>query len=237
MSEGWIKLHRKLLDSRVFANEGLLKVWIYCLCRANHEKNYVNIVTGKGETEVEIRSGEFIFGRKSCSKDLGMNPSTLYKRMQKLEKMGNVNIQSNSHYSIVSICNWSSYQESKNAKEQAKEHASNKQVTGREQASNTDKNDNNVKNEKNNGIPSKQDLIDYFKEKGDMIKEDIPLEADNFINHYEELDWKNGKGNKIENWKRQAGTWNNNYQKYNRKRLKQNGEDEPLPPYLTNYHN
>ena len=149
MSIGWIKLHRKLLDSRVFANEGLLRLWIYCLCRANHEPNYVDIYTGKGKTEVKVNPGEFIFGRKSVSKDLKVNPSTLYKRMQKLENIGNINIQSNTHYSIVSICNWDIYQNKDLDKEQGKEQPSNNQVTGKEQPSNTDKNDKNVKNEKN----------------------------------------------------------------------------------------
>lgn len=154
MSIGWIALHRKLLDSRVFANEGLLKVWIYCLCRANHEKNYVPITTGKGETEVEVKPGDFIFGRNAAAKDLKMNPSTVYKRMQKLENMGNINIKSNSHYSIVSICNWLTYQDNVKQKEQAKEQPSNNQVTGREQASNTDNNVNNDKNENNDNKKS-----------------------------------------------------------------------------------
>ena len=69
--------------------------------------------------------------------------------------------------------------------------------------------------------PSKSDLIEYFSERGDMIESDIPLEAENFINHYEEREWKNSSGKKITEWKRQAGTWNNNYQKFNSKRLQQ----------------
>lgn len=148
MSLGWIKLHRKLLDSQVFANEGLLKVWIYCLCRANHDVSYVPITTGKGTTEVKVDKGQFIFGRKSSAKDLGMNQSTLYKRLKKLEKLGNCNTQSNSHYTLVTICNWETYQDSKKPLEQGKEQPSNNQVTTREQPSNTDKNDNNYKNEK-----------------------------------------------------------------------------------------
>lgn len=148
MSLGWIKLHRKLLDSQVFANEGLLKVWIYCLCRANHDVSYVPITTGKGTTEVKVDKGQFIFGRKSSAKDLGMNQSTLYKRLKKLEKLGNCNTQSNSHYTLVTICNWETYQDSKKPLEQGKEQLSNNQVTTREQPSNTDKNDNNYKNEK-----------------------------------------------------------------------------------------
>ena len=122
---GWVKLHRKILDSRVFLNKGLLKLWIYCLCRANHKKNWVGISTGRGEAEVKVLPGQFIFGRKTVAEELEMSPSTLYDRMQKLKGMKNINIQSNSHYSIVSICNWETYQQGENEKQQA----SNRQAT------------------------------------------------------------------------------------------------------------
>ena len=135
----WVKLHTQLLDSRVFANEGLLKVWIYCLCRTNRSKAFVPIRTGRGETEIEIQPGQFLFGRNEAAKKLKMNPSTVWKRMIKLKNMGNVDIQSGSHFSLVTICNWETYQYVPNEKEQSKEQASNRQGTGKEQASNTDK--------------------------------------------------------------------------------------------------
>jgi hypothetical protein len=155
---GWVKLHRKILDSRVFLNKGLLKLWIYCLCRANHKKNWVGISTGRGEAEVEVLPGQFIFGRKTVAEELEMSPSTLYDRMQKLKGMKNINIQSNSHYSIVSICNWETYQQGENKKQQA----SNRQATGKQQASNTDNNDKNDKNDKKSPISFDQfwDLYD-----------------------------------------------------------------------------
>lgn len=73
--------------------------------------------------------------------------------------------------------------------------------------------------------PIKEDLISYFTEKGQMIESDIPLEADNFINHYEERKWKNTSGEKITKWRRQASTWNNNYIKFNGNRLKNKNDD------------
>jgi len=212
MSEGWIKLHRKLLDSRVFANEGLLRLWLYCLCRANHKTTYVYIQTGKGNTEVKVNAGEFIFGRNSVSKDLKMNPSTLYKRMKKLENIGNVNIKSNTHYSIVSICKWEVYQSSDNEKQHAKEQPSNNQVTGKEQPSNTDKNDNNVKNEKNNY----KQFVDFWNEVNgcnlrmtDTKRTQIKARLDTYseeelkrsIRNRSEDDWINGDGKKYKtNW-------------------------------------
>ena len=122
---GWVKLHRKVIDSRVFANEGLLKLWVYCLCRANHEKNFVPISTGGGGSEVEVFPGQFIFGRKSVSRELRMNPNTLYGRMKKLEDMGNINMDSNTHYTTVSICNWGAYQNKEDEDQQEDQQPSN----------------------------------------------------------------------------------------------------------------
>jgi len=139
---GWICLHRKLLESRVFQNPHLLKVWIWCLLRANHKEEWVPMSTGRGNIEVHVLPGQFIFGRESAAKELKMTPSGTWKRIKKLKMMQNVNIESNRQYSIISIVNWHSYQDAL----QNSDSESNYQVTGKEQASNTDNNDNNVNN-------------------------------------------------------------------------------------------
>ena len=147
---GWIKLHRKLLDSRVFVNEGLLKTWVWCLLKANHETEWVPVKTGKGTTEVKIEPGQFIFGRKTAAKELKMKLSTVWKRMLKLETTQNLNIQRNTHYSIVCIINWECYQSKEKPKGTGK-------GTGREQAGNTNKNDKNIYTDK-----SKKFVGDYI---------------------------------------------------------------------------
>lgn len=81
--EGWIKLHRKLLNSNVFQNEKLLKIWIWCLLKATHQ-DYQQLI---GNTFVDLKSGEFIFGRRAASEELNINPNTLYKNIKLLEKM------------------------------------------------------------------------------------------------------------------------------------------------------
>ncbi|MBN1226342.1 MAG: conserved phage C-terminal domain-containing protein [Deltaproteobacteria bacterium] len=114
MNQGYVKIYRKTLDSRVFQSEGLLKVWLWCLLSANHKGAWVTVKTGKGTTEVWVDSGQFIFGRKSAGKALKMSPSTVWKRMLKLKNMQNLNIDSNTLYSIITIINWETYQGSLN---------------------------------------------------------------------------------------------------------------------------
>jgi len=71
-------------------------------------------------------------------------------------------------------------------------------------------------------LPTKKQVIEYFSN-SDMMDVDVVLEAEKFINHYSDMNWRKnkGKGDRIDNWHRQAGTWIANYKQYNSKRLQQ----------------
>jgi len=107
--------------------------------KANHEDAWAPMKTGRGETQVFVNRGQFIFGRKTASKELKMDESTIYKRMQKLKNMRNCNIESNTHYSLVTVLNYEPYQGFPKDKVTGK-------VTTKEQPSNTNNNDNNENN-------------------------------------------------------------------------------------------
>jgi hypothetical protein len=132
---GYVFLHRKLIDSRVFQSEGLLKVFIWCLLKANHKEAWVPITTGRGTTEVHLKPGQFIFGRKTAAKELKMKSTTVYRRIQKLQQLFIISVKSDTHYSIITIINWDTYQMPKNK--------SDNQVTTNRQPNDTDNNDNN----------------------------------------------------------------------------------------------
>lgn len=128
MNRGYVKLYRKMLDSKVFQNEGLFKVWVWCLLKANHETRWVLIKVGRASTEVLVKPGQFVFGRYSAAKELQMSPSTVWKRIKKLKNMGNCDIKSNSKYTIITIVNWDIYQMST----QDGDSKGDRQVTGKE---------------------------------------------------------------------------------------------------------
>ncbi len=143
--DGWIKLHRKVIDSQVFASSGLFKLWCLCLMKANHVENWVDI---EGLTEpIKVMPGQFITGRFELHKNYyprkkknNKSPSTLWNWLQKLENMENLNINSYTKYSIITILNWNEYQLSS--------QQPNNNLTTTSQQPNTDNNDKNVKNEK-----------------------------------------------------------------------------------------
>lgn len=152
--EGWIKLYRKSINSQAFQSEGLWKIWTWCLLKANHKDQWVSIRTGKGTSEIFIKRGQFVFGRKTAAKELKMVERTVHKRMLKMETMGNLVMKSDTHCSIITILNYDLYQGSENDEVTGK-------VTGKGQASDTNKND---KNEKNNIGRSKKQTDPGVKE-------------------------------------------------------------------------
>jgi len=187
--DGWIKLWRKTLNSRVFQNAKLFQLWMYCLMKANHKDNWVSITTGKGKTEVLVKEGSFIFGREKASKELKQKPTSTYKRLLKLKSVGNCDIQSNTHYSIVTILNWDKYQSIENEKEQEKCQPSDNQVTTKCQPSDTNKNDKNDKNDKKKEKHKKEkEVFEIFRKIYPGTKRGLSTEFDNFTKKHK--DWK-----------------------------------------------
>ena len=192
MSDGYVKLWRKSIDSRVFKSDGLWKLWTYCLMRANHKHQWVELRTGKGIVEVEVQPGQFVFGRHSAAKDLNMNAETVRKRMDKLKKIGNITIQSTNQYSIITIINWDSYQsEIKNSTSK-----STNQVPTKYQPSTTDKNEKNEKNKPRKKIDPpdfvSEEIWNAFVEHRKQIKAPLTDYAAKLI--FNKLEKANAKG-------------------------------------------
>jgi hypothetical protein len=135
---GWIKLHRKIIDNWIWKDPVSLKIWIWCLCRANHADIDVVMKTGKGNVVVSIKRGQFLTGRKSAGVELDMAPTTFMRHLEKLKKSSNIALKPDTHWTVVTICKWEEYQDCESDNGQATRQAT-------VQATDTDK---NVKNDK-----------------------------------------------------------------------------------------
>lgn len=109
--DGWIKLYRKSMDSKVWQNNGLWKLWCYCLYQASPDNDRITVRVGwRSTTEVRLKPGQFVFSRFSAAEALQATPSGTYKRLQKLKSMGNIKTESHGRYTLVTVCNWRKYQ-------------------------------------------------------------------------------------------------------------------------------
>ena len=210
MDTGYILLSRKLLDSKVFHNEKWLKVWTWCLLKANHKKKEVPIRTGKGSTVVTVERGQFIFGRESAAKELNISPSTIRNIMQTLLRHRNIDIEKASHYSLITIRNYKTYQDPDNYKRTGKR-------TGKGQPKDNQRTQPIMnKNEKNNSLfediwkrypnkDGKKDALKHFKAtvKGNGDWDKINLALDNYLAHLQVETWKKPKN---------GSTWFNNWE-------------------------
>lgn len=135
--EGWIKLHRKFLDWEWFQVSDMIKLFIFLLLNANHNDNF-----WRG---IEIKRGQYVTGLKSLSIKTNISEQSLRTYLQRLEKTGEINRQSTNKYSIITICNYDSYQEN----EKTTNKQTNKQLTNNQQTTN---NKQELKNENNKFI-------------------------------------------------------------------------------------
>lgn len=126
----WLKLYRKIEDSEVFQDDdpALLKVWIWCLVSANY-----TVRQFKG---IDILRGQFVTGRRKGSAAVGLDESKWYRCMTRLEKMGSISQKSNSEFTIVTVCNFETYQATELESEQQVNSESNNGRTTVEQPSN-----------------------------------------------------------------------------------------------------
>lgn len=102
----WIKLHRKLIDSPVWHDERLLKVWMWCLLRASHEERRV-IMNGR---EIVVPIGGFITGRAAGAEACGLPQSTFRNAMQRLVDSGMLASKPDNKKTLYVVVKYADYQ-------------------------------------------------------------------------------------------------------------------------------
>lgn len=106
MEHTWIKLYRKLLDSDIFRNEKLLKIWIWLLLRANHKDNTFLL----GREPITVKRGQFVMGINKSSEVLNLAKSTIHYWVNYLNDIGKVELKKTNKYTVITIKNWDEYQ-------------------------------------------------------------------------------------------------------------------------------
>lgn len=151
-AEGWIKLHRKLLDNPVTMKDtDHLAVWIYLLLNASHNEHPALF---KGE-KITLKPGQLITGRKSIALALHIDESKVERILKSLKSEQQIEQQTSSKNRLISITNWEFYQQSEQQNEQ---QVNNKRTTSEQQV-NTNK---NIKNDKNERKDICQNILDLF---------------------------------------------------------------------------
>ena len=99
---GWIKLHRKILDWEWYSDTNTFRLFMHLLLKANREEK-------KWRGRI-IKAGELVTGRKILAEELALSEQQIRTSLLKLKSTNEITIKSTSQNSIITLNNWNSYQ-------------------------------------------------------------------------------------------------------------------------------
>ena len=104
--EGWIKIHREILDHWIFQDGEKFKWWIYLLLSVNHEKKKVVFrnrlyVCDRGQTVKSL---------KTFSNELNVSRSKIRSFLKLLTNDTMINTENLTHTTRITICNYDYWQ-------------------------------------------------------------------------------------------------------------------------------
>ena len=144
MQQGWITLHRSLLDNFLWEDKPFTKgqAWVDLLLNANHEDKKIMF----DGSVVEVKRGEKITSIRQLSERWGWSTTKTKKFLNVLQSEKMLTYFSNSKKTTYTVVNYNKYQDLNNSKSNTevtqKKHRSNTEVT-QKNTNNNDNNDNN----------------------------------------------------------------------------------------------
>jgi hypothetical protein len=133
---GWIKIHRSMLDKGWFVDSHAVHLWIYLLMKAVH-KPKEHLWNGQ---IIMLQPGQFITGRIKVSQETGIQESKVERLLTLFTQLGQIEQQTTSTSRLISILNYDKYQEGEqrvNNKRTTAEQRANSGRTASEQPMNT----------------------------------------------------------------------------------------------------
>ena len=146
--EGYVRLHREIINNPIFKKPLINHLFVYCLLRANHKDNKMVFNC----QEIEVERGSFICGRKKLSEATGETEQNVRSALRTLQNLGMLQIsttKSTSKYSYITVCNYNDYQYNGDEGNQQTNHEPTSNQPASNQQATTDNNDNNILNDSN----------------------------------------------------------------------------------------
>lgn len=145
MCNGWIKLHRKILDWEWFTSPSTLQLFIYLLLRANKEdKKWRGIL---------IKRGQLVTSVATISEETKLSTQQVRTSLNRLKSTNEITSKTTNKFTLVTVCKYESYQLYEEVEQQTKQQAlqqtNNKQITNKQQQH---KNNKNIRNNKKESI-------------------------------------------------------------------------------------
>lgn len=132
IENGYIRLHRTLTGWRWYKDGNVLRLWLHLLLNANYAPSeFQDKIIGRGEQVTSL---------KALSDDTGLSVQEVRTALGKLKRTGEILVNSNRHFTIVSILNYDKFQSDSADKQQTvNTQSTNKQQTVNSQSTTSEK--------------------------------------------------------------------------------------------------
>lgn len=152
MCNGWIKLHRKILDWEWYNDTNVVRLFVHFLLLANN--------TDKKWRGIDIYKGQLVTSVAALSEQLGLSTKQIRISIDKLKRTNEIAIKTTNKFTLVTVCKYEDYQLHEECKGQA-EWQSKGQTKGN-QTANKGQQLKNIKNIRNKEI-STPNVVDIKK--------------------------------------------------------------------------
>lgn len=137
MTQGWICVHRQLLEWEWFSDHNTFRLFVYFMLKANHkDKKWKGIL---------IKRGQHLTSLDAICSGSGLTKSQVRTSIKKLKSTHEIAHESSKQHTVITVINYNLYQSSDtqvSTQVAHESHTSDTQVT----PNNNDNNENNVDN-------------------------------------------------------------------------------------------
>lgn len=194
---GWIKIHRKITENWLYPNRRKFtnfEAWLHLLLSANYDESKI---FENGQL-IPISRGQTLTSELKLSFEWMWSRSCVRNFLKNLQKDGMILLKTTSKYTLITICNYESYQDERTTER----HQKNNRKTSKGHQKDTSeegKEDKESKEGKEVAFipPTLEDVVRYFSENGYT-----EAAAQKAFRYYNEADWHDKNGDPVRNWKR-----------------------------------
>ena len=156
-----------MLNWEWYGDTNVVRIFLHCLLKANYQDRQWKGIT--------IERGQFVTGREILAKETGLTIQQVRTALDKLKSTGEITIKVTNKYSIVTICNYETYQGCEIESNQQNNH----EITNKQPANNQQITSNQEKEEKKNQEKNNKEDIQNNRQK-ESISKDIPKKGATF---------------------------------------------------------
>lgn len=203
MKDGFIKLHRKLFESKMWLDEPFTigQAWVDLIAMANYaNKDHFF----RGSVQRMLR-GQIVTSKAALANRWKWSDGKVRRYLANLERLEMVHTDSSTNGVVITIENYGVYQDVRRTNKRTNDEQTSNERRANDERTTTQEESKERKERKKGtrkrvSIPTMDDVSLFVSEEG------LNVDPDRFWNYYEGLGWKIN-GRPIENWQAVCRRW------------------------------